>query len=39
LNFFGGGALLISYEKYIKDSKVLGHVGLQLKVLSGPLTD
>jgi hypothetical protein len=35
----GGGSLLISYKKYIKDGKVLAHFGLKLKVLSGSLTD
>ena len=34
-----GGSLLISHEKYIKDGKVLAHLGLTLKVLSGSLTD
>jgi hypothetical protein len=33
------GSLLISHEKYIKDGKVLAHLGLTLKVLSGSLTD
>ena len=36
---YGGGSLWISYEKYIKDGKVLAHLGLQSKVLTGPLTD
>jgi hypothetical protein len=27
--FFGGGSLLISYEKYIKDGKFLVHLGFQ----------
>jgi hypothetical protein len=34
-----GGSLLISHEKYIKDGKVLDHLGLRSKVLPGPLTD
>jgi hypothetical protein len=34
-----GGSLLISHEKYIKDSKVLAHMGIKLKVLPGYLTD
>jgi hypothetical protein len=33
------GDLLISHEKYIKDGKVLDHLGLKSKVLPGPLTD
>jgi hypothetical protein len=33
------GSLLIFHEKYIKESKVLTHLGLQSKVLAGPLTD
>jgi hypothetical protein len=33
------GPLLISHEKYIKDGKVLAHVGCKLKVLQGYLTD
>ena len=33
------GSLLISHEKYIKNSKVLPHCGFQLKVLPGSLTD
>jgi hypothetical protein len=33
------GSLLISNEKYIKDGKVLAHLGLRLKVLPGSLTD
>ena len=37
--FYGGGALLISHEKYIKDGKVLAHLGFMSKVLPGPLTD
>jgi hypothetical protein len=31
--------LLISHEKYIKDDKVLDHLGLKLKVFPGSLTD
>ena len=31
----GGGSLLISHEKYIKDGKVLAHLGFRLKVLPG----
>jgi hypothetical protein len=34
-----GGSLYISHEKYIKDGKVLVHLGYQSKVFSGPLTD
>jgi hypothetical protein len=37
--FYGGGSLLISHEKYIKDGKVLDHLGFKSKVLSGSLTD
>jgi hypothetical protein len=37
--FYGGGSLLISHEKYIKDGKVLAHLGCQSKVFSGPLTE
>jgi hypothetical protein len=37
--FCGGGALLISHEKYIKDDKVLNHLELRSKVLIGPLAD
>ena len=37
--FYGGGALLISHEKYIKDGKVLDHLWFMSKVLPGPLTD
>ena len=33
------GPLLKSHEKYIKDSKVLAHLGFRLKVLPGSLTD
>jgi hypothetical protein len=36
--FMEGGSLLISHEKYIKDGKVLDHLGLRSKVLPGPLT-
>jgi hypothetical protein len=39
LIFFGGGSLWKSYEKYIKDGKVLAHLGCRSKELSGPLTD
>jgi hypothetical protein len=35
----GPGNTLISHEKYIKDGKVLDHLGGQSKVFSGPLTD
>ena len=35
----GGGSLWISHEKYIKDGKVLDHLGLNSKVFPGPLTD
>jgi hypothetical protein len=28
-----------SHEKYIKDGKVLDHLGFKSKVLPGPLTD
>jgi hypothetical protein len=34
-----GWSLLISHEKYIKDGKVLDHLGFQSKVLPGSLTD
>jgi hypothetical protein len=37
--FCGRGSLWISYEKYIKESKVLTHLGLQSKELAGPLTN
>jgi hypothetical protein len=33
------GSLLISHKKYIKDGKVLIHLGFKLKVLPGSLTD
>jgi hypothetical protein len=36
---YGWGTLYTSHEKYIKDSKILAHLGLRLKVLPGPLTD
>ena len=36
---FGGGSLLIFNEKYIKDDKVLAHLGFQSKVLSDPITN
>jgi hypothetical protein len=32
-----GGSLLISHEKYIKDGKVLVHLGFQSKVFPRPL--
>jgi hypothetical protein len=35
----GGRSLLISHEKYIKDSKVLAHLGFRSKVLSWPFID
>ena len=35
----GGAFLLISHEKYIKDGKVLAHLGFNLKVLHGSLTN
>jgi hypothetical protein len=35
----GGGSLLISHEKYIKDGKVLAHYAFRLKVLPESLTD
>ena len=35
----GGGSLLISHDKYIKDGKGLAHLGLKSKVLPGSLTD
>ena len=37
--FMEGGSLLISDEKYIKDGKVLDHLGLKSKVFPGPFTD
>ena len=37
--FVEGGSLLISHEKYIKDGKVLVHLGSQSKILPAPLTD
>jgi hypothetical protein len=33
------GCLLISHEQYIKDGKVLAHLGFELKVVPGSLTD
>jgi hypothetical protein len=36
---YGGGSLYISDEKYIKDGKVLDHLGFKSKVLPGPFTD
>ena len=38
-DFLWRGSLLMSYEKYIKDGKVLASLGFQSKELSGPLTD
>ena len=35
----GWESLLISHAKYIKDGKVLDHLGFQSKVFPGPLTD
>jgi hypothetical protein len=37
-NFMEVGSLLISHDKYIKDGKVLDHLGFQSKVFPGPLT-
>jgi hypothetical protein len=37
--FYGRGSVLISHEKYIKDCKVLDHLGFRSKVLPGSLTD
>jgi hypothetical protein len=34
-----GSLYKYSIEKYIKDGKVLDHLGLMSKVLPGPLTD
>jgi hypothetical protein len=34
-----GGLYKYSMKKYIKDGKVLAHLGFQSKELSGPLTD
>jgi hypothetical protein len=34
-----GWSLLISHEKYIKDGKVLAHLGIQSKIWPWPLTD
>jgi hypothetical protein len=39
LFFWRGRSLLITHEKYIKDGKVLDHLGLKSKVLHGPLTE
>jgi hypothetical protein len=36
---FGVRTLCISHEKYIKNSKIVAHLGLRLKVLPGHLTD
>jgi hypothetical protein len=33
------GTLYISHEKYIKDGKILAHLGFKLKVFPGSLTD
>jgi hypothetical protein len=35
----GGGVSIKSDEIYIKDDKVLDHLGFRSKVLPGPLTD
>jgi hypothetical protein len=37
--FLWRGVLLISHEKYIKDGKVLDHLGFMSKVFPEPLTD
>ena len=37
--FYGGGSLLISHENYIKDGKVLDHLGFKSKVLPVSLND
>jgi hypothetical protein len=37
--FLWRGYLLISHDKYIKDSTVLAHLGFKSKVLPGFLTD
>jgi hypothetical protein len=39
INVDEGWSLLISHEKYIKDGKVLAHLGCQSKVFPGLLTD
>jgi hypothetical protein len=40
LNFFmEWGSLLIFHEQYIKDGKVLDHLGFQSKIFPGPLID
>ena len=39
IKLWSGWSLLISQEKYIKDGKVLVHLGFMSKVLPGPLTD
>jgi hypothetical protein len=36
---YGVGSLEISHEKYIKDGKVLDHLGFQSKVFPRPLND
>ena len=33
------GSLSISHEKYIKDGKVLAHLGFKVKVFPGFITD
>jgi hypothetical protein len=33
------GVSIKSHEKYIKDGKVLDHLGLKSKIFPGPLTD
>ena len=37
--FMEGRSLLISNEKYIKDGKVLDHLGIKWTVLPGPLAE
>jgi hypothetical protein len=37
--FYGGGSLLISHSKYIKDGKVLDHLGFKSTAFPGNLTD
>jgi hypothetical protein len=39
IKLWSGWSLLISHEKYIKDGKVLAHLGFTLKVLLISLTD
>jgi hypothetical protein len=36
--FMEGGSLLISHEKYIKDGKVLDHLGCQSNVFLGNIS-